>query len=664
MSSKSNVMSPVQLNASVHRDGFDLSRKVCFTAKFGQLLPVLNRSMYPGDKFRINLQEFTRTLPVNTAAFARMRHYFDFYFVPYNLLWRDFPSFQTSMSATAKQATSIDDTRKVGDVTPYFTSQQLRQITNVNVASSLTKPDSSTGLQSNTFDPFGFNRFGNARRLLGYLGYYHVAQPSASGGPQNVDNVQLSPFPLLAYQKIYNDYFRYSQWEDESANSYNIDYLQSGEQIPTMDLLDFNGSTGTADSIPTSFKSANPNMFDLRYANMNKDLFLGILPSRQYGVESTVKVNIDASEDQYRTGFGLSFIGSTAVTPGSTTMGLSNPSGDGKVWTSVGPTGLNSDARMGTVPSFTPNIDLGKNFYGHSDSPNTLIHGLQRGLSLTMSVLQLRAAEAVQRFKEIALSNKQDYKSQIESQFGVKVSKLTSGLCEYIGGIAHDISVNEVVNQTFDGTSGSVGQQAYLRGKGIGSGDGYVEYECRNHAGVFMCIYHAAILPDYTVQGYEKDNMRTSFSDFPNPAFDRLGNEPIPQVLLTGKTDGVPLSSAPERDYPYVPLGYGPRYYDLKTSYDILLGGFNSFQGGHLNPWVTPIDPKQLLPKMPLPGYIPPVASFGYVPNFWSFKLDPSLINPLFVVQSDNTLDSDPLMITAFFDFKAVRNFDRSGMPY
>ena len=66
--------------------------------------------------------------------------------------------------------------------------------------------------------------------------------------------------PLLAYQKVYYDFFSESQWEKHLAYAYNVDYWDGRSQL----LL-------------------APEMLQLRYANYPKDYFMGILPSSQYG---------------------------------------------------------------------------------------------------------------------------------------------------------------------------------------------------------------------------------------------------------------------------------------------------------------------------------------------------------------------------------------------
>ena len=66
--------------------------------------------------------------------------------------------------------------------------------------------------------------------------------------------------PLLAYQKIYFDFFSNSQWEKHLAYAYNVDYWAG-----------------------TSYITLYADMLKMRYANYPKDYFMGVLPNSQYG---------------------------------------------------------------------------------------------------------------------------------------------------------------------------------------------------------------------------------------------------------------------------------------------------------------------------------------------------------------------------------------------
>ena len=106
-----NIMSIKSLRNKTSRNGFDLSTKRNFTAKAGELLPIWCKEVLPGDSFKINLKSFTRTQPINTAAFARMREYYDFFFVPYDLLWNKANTALTQMYDNPQHAVSLDSTK-------------------------------------------------------------------------------------------------------------------------------------------------------------------------------------------------------------------------------------------------------------------------------------------------------------------------------------------------------------------------------------------------------------------------------------------------------------------------------------------------------------------------------------------------------------------------
>ena len=91
---------------AVHRSSFDLSSKKLFTAKIGEILPVYWQITIPGSKYRISSDWFTRTVPVNTAAYTRIKEYYDFYAVPLRLISRALPQAFTQMTDYMTSAAS------------------------------------------------------------------------------------------------------------------------------------------------------------------------------------------------------------------------------------------------------------------------------------------------------------------------------------------------------------------------------------------------------------------------------------------------------------------------------------------------------------------------------------------------------------------------------
>ena len=571
-------MSQTKLRNSVSRNSFDLSHKVAYTGKIGELLPVACFEVIPGDKIKGKVEHFTRTQPVNTAAYTRIREYYDWFFVPTNLLWNKFNTFVSQMVDNNQHATSITVSQVLTDQHPYFTTNQLASY----VASM------STG--ANSANIFNYNRGKLTAKLLNYLGYGDFYISSSTGTAQTYRvNANLNPFPLLAYQKIYQDYFRNSQWEKAYSPAFNIDYISGAS-----------GSLNIPVSTLTSQSRTTENMFDLRYCNWNKDQFMGLLPNSQYGNSAS---------------FFAPRVGSQ-----------------------FGPAD-------GTVVS----TDSGQSVVFDS----TRIQQLSYALNLTtsqFSILALRQAEALQKWKEVTLSQQQDYKSQIEAHFNVSMSDAYSERCKYVDGSVSSLDISEVMN-----TNLADGNAADIAGKGVGAGSAGFSFSSDVH-GYLMCIYHAVPLLDYALDGIQRQNLKTMVTDYAIPEFDKTGMVSVPMVELTNSPDNPTFTAEL--------LGYAPRYYDYKTRVDVVRGAFYKGTDDITN-WVAPIDTTYIQ------KYIEAMHGNGSSITYQWFKVNPAIMNPIFMrpVSNDYSnnpygLDDEQLLINSSFDVTAIRNLDRNGLPY
>ena len=116
------------------RSGFDLSQKKAFTAKAGELLPVYWDICLPGDKYSLSHQNFTRTRPVNTAAYVRLREYFDWFFVPLRQINKNLPQAIVGMQNNPVTAQSISSAKSaIGDLlyAPLISSSQLLSLDSI-----------------------------------------------------------------------------------------------------------------------------------------------------------------------------------------------------------------------------------------------------------------------------------------------------------------------------------------------------------------------------------------------------------------------------------------------------------------------------------------------------------------------------------------------------
>ena len=215
-----------------HRSGFDIGRKNAFTAKVGELLPVYWDISIPGDKYKFNIEYFTRTQPVETSAYTRLREYFDFYAVPLRLLWKSAPSVLTQMQDINQiQALSLTQNLSLGTYLPSLSLSNLS-----TVLFRLNNDSETPGSADYYSNMFGFSRADLSFKLLSYLGYGNICQGTPSSGSrwwstslkvsdssdytqQYIQNTIVNIFPILAYQKIYQDFFRWPQWENANPSS-------------------------------------------------------------------------------------------------------------------------------------------------------------------------------------------------------------------------------------------------------------------------------------------------------------------------------------------------------------------------------------------------------------------------------------------------------------
>lgn len=462
---------------SIHRSSFDLSSKKLFTAKVGEILPCYWQLAIPDTKYHISSDWFTRTVPVNTAAYTRIKEYYDFYAVPLRLISRALPQAFTQMTDYMTSASSSTTNTSALTSVPNVTQRLL----------SAFLQTANAGDQTNTRDDAGLPIVYGSCKLLDMLGYGSMIAPDNTGrlaitkkylGVDNLADADnplvyqtsqtVNALPFLAYQKIYYDFFSNSQWEKHKAYAYNVDYWSG---VGTLTLV--------------------TDMVQLRYADYPKDYFMGMLPSSQYGSVAVLPSDIS------------SVGGSNAVVarnaphvPGAAVSLVQNPTSSTSLSTSYGNT--TSSARVLML-----NSDL--------------------------SALSLRATEYLQRWKEVVQFSSKDYSDQMAAQFGIKAPEYMGNHAHYIGGWSNVININEVVNTNLDADS----SQASIAGKGISSNSGHtITYDCGAEHQLIMCVYHAVPMLDWNLTGQAPQLTVTAISDFPQPAFDQLGMQSVPALNL------------------------------------------------------------------------------------------------------------------------------------
>lgn len=566
-----------------HRSSFDLSSKKLFTAKIGEILPCYWQIAIPGNKYRISSDWFTRTVPVNTAAYTRIKEYYDFYAVPLRLISRALPQAFTQMSDYMTSAASNSANTEQLTSVPYAPVGNISAEIQARVAAN-TVDDAGFGFAYGScklLDMLGYGSFigvGNTKKkdiTMQYLGL-DIASLSDSQNPLIYGtSINLNLLPIFAYQKIYFDFFSNSQWEKHLAYSYNVDYWDGKSSV-----------------------GISADMIKLRYANYPKDYFLGVLPASQYGSVAALTPLISSQKP-------------------NTVLAMD----------------ANNELSLSSVVVNTSSNSV------TTSSANSLSYSRTLRVNSDLSVLSIRATEYLQRWKEVVQFSSKDYSDQMAAQFGIKAPEYMGNHAHYIGGWSNVININEVLNTNLTADN----SQAVIAGKGVGSNSGHtINYDCGAEHQVIMCVYHAVPLLDWSLKGHSPQLLCTSISDFPQPAFDQLGMQPVPALALNNS----PSSTTGN-------IGYNLRYWQWKSAVDTVHGAFRP--AAAYQSWVAPLQGSQI--------QVSGRSSLSYQ----SFKIRPQQLNSIFepqITTSNYNVAYDQLLCNVNFQVYAVQNLDRNGLPF
>lgn len=676
------VLGMHRLKNKVNRNAFDLSHRHMFTAQVGELLPVFTQWVNPNETFKIGYNGKTRTAALNSDAFTRIRENIQYYFVPFQSLWKYFEQQVNNMTMgdsgqnISKFASSSTDASKISTSMPYISyvdlldwlflmySHALDAVDSYFKAYTTASSRSAVGFRdytlksSNHSDVFicdGY-RLCRAAKLLMSLGYgnfstviqydiYALAERFVAAGNtwsrsafdanpvyslyrnsslKITNSPNLSIFPLLAYHKICNDHYRNEKWQPFEPWTCNIDYL-----LPTDNM---NAKTFISSS---TFNTLMTSIIDLENSNLPIDYFTSVLPRAQYGDESAVPISME-NKDSY-----LSIQDAADPSIGATFGSQSHTAYDNLQKQDLNPA----------------KFDDSWVFPLRTESTGSFLSGFHGKLSVSGSSLKisaLRSATALQKYKEIQASNDPDFADQVLAHFGIK-PKVDSRKSVFIGGDDKTLSINPQVNTNF--LNGGLPD---IKAIGVGDLSAGCKFTSTTY-GMIVGIYRAIPQLDYSHSGIDRNLFKTDATDFPIPEFDSIGMQTQYRCELSAPLLG--YCNSITEDVPSVTIdmsatyGYSPRYAELKSARDYFEGGFI----GTYQSWVTGYDEHFLSLWRSNMGS-QSLANFGSIDDL--FKCRPSLLYPIFVNQWSGTVNDDKLLIGSVNTCVAVRPFSMYGLPY
>lgn len=677
------VLGMHRLKNKVNRNAFDLSHRHMFTAQIGELLPVFSQWVNPNETFKIGYNGKTRTAALNTDAFTRIRENIQYYFVPFQSLWKYFEQQVNNMTKgdagqnISKFASSSTEASSISTSMPYISYVDLagwldhmfqhaveayanyfKKVPNLAARSAVGFKDWCRASSSfnDVFVCDGY-RLCRAAKLLMSLGYGNfstviqydifamanefVGKATTFNSFEFIDSdysldltsfeassiinsPNLSLFPLLAYHKICNDHYRNEKWQPFEPWTCNIDYLGPTDNMNAKSFIQ-----------ASTFTALMTSIIDLENSNLPIDYFTSVLPRAQYGDESAVSVGLNNTDALFR-------INDAADnTKGPIFGGGSYTTGDSLQKANSAPVSAH-DGYVAPVRTFSTGLQL----VGFSGN-------LTADASLRISAL--RSATALQKYKEIQNSNDPDFAAQVLAHFGIK-PKVDSRTSVFIGGDDKTLSINPQVNTNFQN-----GGEPEIKAIGIGDLSAGCKFTSTTY-GMIIGIYRAIPQLDYSRVGIDRNLFKTDASDFPIPELDSIGMQTQYRCELSAPLLGLNDTLVPY-NYQTNPLdmsltyGYSPRYAELKSARDYYEGGFC----GTYSTWVTGYDQSFLSAWRRNRGS-DSISDYDGIEDL--FKCRASLLYPIFVNQWSGTVNDDKLLIGSVNTCVAVRPFSMYGLPY
>ena len=676
------VLGMHRLKNKVNRNAFDLSHRHMFTAQIGELLPVFSQWVNPNETFKIGYNGKTRTAALNTDAFTRIRENIQYYFVPFQSLWKYFEQQVNNMTKgdagqnISKFASSSTESSTITTSLPYISYVDLATWLEVmydhllGAFSAYANGKSIEYLSAKSFKDFcakssiysdvfvcdGY-RLCRAAKLLMALGYgnfsiviqydlfaaafeylktatdgWNVGRFKNSDYSLNFtyeassisNSPNLSLFPLLAYHKICNDHYRNEKWQPFEPWTCNIDYLGPSDNMNAKSFI----KSSTFNTLMTS-------IIDLENSNLPVDYFTSVLPRAQFGDESAVSVGLNNTDALLRINDAAD------KTKGAVFGGSSYTSGDNLQRVNSAPVPAH-DGYVSPVRAVSTGNYL-----------VALSGGLTADASLKLSAL--RSATALQKYKEIQNSNDPDFAAQVLAHFGIK-PKSDSRTSVFIGGDDKTLSINPQINTNFQN-----GGEPEVKAIGVGDLSAGCKFTSTTF-GMIIGIYRAIPQLDYARVGIDRNLFKADATDFPIPELDSVGMQTqyrcelsAPLIGLSDSlADSSPTSSSIDMSVTY---GYAPRYSELKSARDYFEGGFC----GSYSSWVTGYDESFLRLWRRNQGS-QSTSDYGSIDDL--FKCRASLLYPIFVNQWSGTVNDDKLLIGSVNTCIAVRPFSQYGLPY
>lgn len=412
------------------RNKFNLSHDVKLTTDFGLLTPMLLLRAVPGDTFKFSTETFCRMAPIISPVMDSINIYNYYFKVPYRLLFNE------------------------EDYNEFFVEGNAAYFPKI------------------TFTPQEAHDYLRPGTLLDFLGYPTVPyNDGAPVMPTFSGTIEFSALPILAYNLIYNEYFR-----DENL----IDEIEIPKYVGTKTATAFN----------------QLGLLDMRRKAYRKDYFTSALPFTQKGPQARIPIAGD-----------VEILFDESVKEASKAIEVNS-----QTWT--GQSNLTSNSQSQAITNSAQSLMFA------IDNSDNLTASISQG---TATINDLRYMTSMQRYLEAKARGGSRTAEWLLSIYGVRPSDLRLHRPEFIGSLKTPLVVSSV-DQT--SSTSDVSPLGYQAGKGAGYAKGQgSKVFCDEHCLIFGI---AAVVPQNTYfQGCSKHLTKFDPYDFFIPQFQGLGEQAV-----------------------------------------------------------------------------------------------------------------------------------------
>lgn len=472
------------------KNTFNKSHSLLTTTEFGKLQPIMVLDCIPGDEVKLKHEFAIKVAPLIGPIMSEVDVKMFTFKIPYRIVWSDFEDF-----ITKGPEGKLEINRPKIDLTgPTLPSEYQYLIKAGSLADALEFPT---------------------------LEGYNLA-------PGQVPSCVFDQIPFRAVWKVFNDYFRDQNLEEEFNFPTNSVDMKIGAGASMDDVVQF---------------------MQMPHIAWRKDYFTSALPWTQRGPIAKIPIEINEVDILQRVE-GADF--RTNGLPWESLVYNQTIKGAHAVPNDTSTTGTFYSANAQGSAQVRLNTS---NLYGYAENVQGTIN-------------DLRAMYAIQRWYERSALGGNRYIEQINAHFGVKSSDGRLQRPEFLGMSSTPLVINEVLQQSQTTSSSPLGQpagHAFAYNKGD-----FMRTFCEEHC---LIITFMAIVPQAVYyQGMPRKYMRDTPEEFFWPEFAHLGEDSVYRGELYYQFAGGNRKANEQMNKGN--FGYQSRYADYKFSLNRISGDF------------------------------------------------------------------------------------------